>query len=117
MVILRPFDLPLSKVVQHRQDISLNRNPCFVVHPETSVLAEQLLVDSSALSQENYSGVFDETGDYIPQYCDNPDDIPRGVDIAPNTEEPKLGGATGPTNTSGEQKPALSDSEPGSSPS
>lgn len=114
-MLLRPIDLPPSEVIQHRQDISLNRNPCFVVHPETSVLAEQLLVDASALSEENYSGVFDETGDYIPQYCDNPDDVPRGMDISANQQEPKPGGATGPSNTSGEQKPFLSDPEPGSS--
>lgn len=53
--------------------------PPFVIHPESSDLAEQLLVDSEALSKENYSGIFDENGDYVPQYCDNPDDIPRGA--------------------------------------
>lgn len=53
--------------------------PPFVIHPESSDLAEQLLVDSEALSKENYSGIFDENGDYIPQYCDNPDDIPQGA--------------------------------------
>lgn len=58
--------------------------PPFVIHPETSELAEQLLIDPQALANENYSGIYDESGDYIPQYAENPDDIPQGSTIDPN---------------------------------
>ena len=60
--------------------------PQFVIHPSTSELAEQLVVDPEALANENYSGIYDESGDYVPQYCDNPDDIPQGVEMVANSE-------------------------------
>lgn len=75
--------------------------PPFVIHPETSELAEQLLIDPQALSNENYSGIYDENGDYIPQYAENPDDVPQG------SLEPNPGTAPG-----GAQDP-----EPGNKPS
>lgn len=55
----------------------------FICHPSTSELARQLMVDPESLSNENYSGLFDENGDYVPQYCDNPEDIPQGM-MKPN---------------------------------
>lgn len=68
--------------------------PPFVIHPETSELAEQLLIDPQALSNENYSGIFDENGDYIPQYAENPDDVPQGaIEANPGTAP---GGASDP---------------------
>lgn len=81
--------------------------PSFVIHPPTSELAERLLVDPTSLSNENYSGIYDESGDYIPQYCDNPEDIPRGsisanIDtgtVTPSTDEP-TGRSEGPATSS-----------------
>lgn len=44
--------------------------------PSTSELAEDLLVDPEALKLETHEpGVFDEKGDYVPQYSDNPADL------------------------------------------
>lgn len=61
------------------------RDPGFVIHPPTSVLAEQLQVDPQSLNNENYSGIYDESGDYVPQYCDDPEKIPQGG-LSANTE-------------------------------
>lgn len=61
--------------------------PSFTIHPPTSELAERLLVDPTSLAGENYSGIYDEAGDYVPQYCDNPEDIPRGSVIPSNPSE------------------------------
>lgn len=99
MVTLRPEWLDPG-VPQHVLPESLHRTPIFVIHPETSVLAEQLVIDSTALQNENYSGIYDESGDYIPQYCDNPEEIPQGALVANsestgNTPE-SPGGTTGP---------------------
>lgn len=58
--------------------------PSFTIHPPTSELAERLVVDPVSLAGENYSGIYDESGDYIPLYCDNPEDIPRGSVISSN---------------------------------
>ena len=52
--------------------------PPLIIHPSTSSLANDLLVDPEAY-QQNYNGIYDESGDYVPQYCDNPDDIPRSM--------------------------------------
>ena len=60
--------------------------PPMIKHPSTSSLANDLLVDPDAF-QQNYNGIYDESGDYVPQYCDNPDDIPRGSLVA-NEETP-----------------------------
>ena len=44
--------------------------------PSTAELAEDLLVDPEALKLETHEpGVFDENGDYIPQYSDDPKDL------------------------------------------
>lgn len=44
--------------------------------PSTAELAEDLLVDPEALKLETHDpGVFDENGDYIPQYSDDPKDL------------------------------------------
>lgn len=86
MVILRPPYLKRSVVrSQYVLFDGMDRTPIFVIHPESSVLAQQLVLDSTALQDENYSGIYDESGDYIPQYCDNPDEIPQGA-LTPNPE-------------------------------
>lgn len=44
--------------------------------PSTAQLAEDLLVDPEALKLETHDpGVFDEKGDYIPMYSDDPKDL------------------------------------------
>lgn len=44
--------------------------------PSTAQLAEDLTVDPEALKLETHDpGVFDEKGDYIPMYSDDPKDL------------------------------------------
>ena len=77
----------------------------FPIHPSASELAEQMLVDPSVLENETYEpGIYDESGDYYPQYSDDPSALPEGFDPAP------LGGDAEP-----EPKPG-NDSEPAPSP-
>lgn len=46
------------------------------LRPSTSELAEDLLVDPEALKFETHEpGIFDESGDYVPQYSDDPQDL------------------------------------------
>lgn len=79
MVTLRPKGFKPSKIVANQIILPDDyQSPAFVIHPPTSKLAEMLVVDSTALQDENYSGIYDDSGDYIPQYCDNPDEIPQG---------------------------------------
>lgn len=55
----------------------------FPVHPSASELAESLLSDPEALKNETYEpGIYDESGDYYPQYSDDPSKLPDF--IAPN---------------------------------
>lgn len=55
----------------------------FPVHPSASELMEQMLVDPDALKNETYEpGIYDEDGDYYPQYSDDPSKLPEY--IAPN---------------------------------
>lgn len=74
--------------------------PPLIVHPSTASLAKDLLVDPEAY-QQNYNGIYDESGDYVPQYCDDPELIPRSVaeSLAPNKESAPVneGGETPPT--------------------
>lgn len=77
MIKLRPSWLPPAKCSQVLPPVC--PEPGFIIHPSTSELASQLMIDPESLSNENYSGLYDENGDYIPQYCDNPDDIPQGM--------------------------------------
>lgn len=98
MVKLRPSWLPQSKVCQ-AVPICMDV-PGFVCHPSTSELASQLMIDPQALSNENYSGLYDENGDYVPQYCDDPEKIPQGG-LTANSESTPVGpapsaGAPGP---------------------
>lgn len=89
MVILRPKGLKHSKIIANQIILPEDyQKPAFVIHPPTSKLAEMLVVDSTALKDENYSGIYDESGDYIPQYCDNPDEIPQGS-MKANQESPE----------------------------
>ena len=56
----------------------------FPIHPSASELAEQMLVDPSVLQNETYEpGIYDESGDYYPQYSDNPADMPEYFEPAP----------------------------------
>lgn len=108
MVILRPKGHKPSKYVANSlvkpEDY---KAPAFVIHPPTSKLAEMLVVDSTALQNENYSGIYDASGDYIPQYCDDPEQIPRGA-LQANAEqapESPVSGTETLDNGTTEQKP------------
>lgn len=58
--------------------------------PSTSELADDLLVDPEALKMETHEpGIYDEDGDYIPQYSDDPKDLEPTPLSAP---EPPAGG-------------------------
>lgn len=55
----------------------------FPIHPSASELMEQMQVDPEALKNETYEpGIYDEDGDYYPQYSDDPSSLPEF--IAPN---------------------------------
>lgn len=48
----------------------------FTIHLSTSDLVSQLVVDPEALKNEHHDpGVYDEDGDYVPQYSDDPRDL------------------------------------------
>lgn len=91
MVLTRPKNLIFSDVIQLVRPEMDFLDPGFVIHPPTSELAERLQIDPLALAQENYSGIYDETGDYIPQYADDPLQVPQGA-MAANDDKP--GGAS-----------------------
>lgn len=106
MVILRPKNL--KKCCFDTSHPSKNGDviPGFIIHPSTSELASRLQIDPEFLSRENYSGIYDEAGDYIPQYCDDPEKIPQGGLVA-NQESSTIpalagtaGGAEGPSESS-----------------
>lgn len=61
------------------------------LRPSTSQLIEDLMVDPEALKMETHEpGIYDEDGDYIPMYSDDPKDLenisPTPLD-APDTGE------------------------------
>lgn len=59
-------------------------HPGFPIHPSTGELAEELLVDSEVLKNETYEpGLYDEDGDYYPQYTDDPSKMPEYFEPAP----------------------------------
>lgn len=91
MVILRPKGLPRGKSVQ--SNIIIKGDPGFICHPSTSELASALMVDPEAIKNENYSGIFDENGDYVPQFCDDPEKLPRSVSMEANQESKPEGPA------------------------
>lgn len=105
MVILRPKNL--KKCCFDTSHPSKNGDvvPGFIIHPSTSDLASRLQIDPEFLSKENYSGIYDEAGDYIPQYCDDPEKIPQGgLTANQETSTPAnagtAGGAEGPSDSS-----------------
>lgn len=63
----------------------------FVIHISTSDLVSQLVVDSQALNNEFHEpGVYDESGDYVPQYSDDPRDIRHiGANDSTTLSEPE----------------------------
>lgn len=79
----------------------------FPIHPSASELADAMLVDPEALKNETYEpGLYDEDGDYYPQYSDDPSSLPEP--IAPN----ELGGAVPePPPASPELSPDISDNK------
>lgn len=109
MVTLRPSFLSPSKVIQHAF-WPIDKKQCgFVIHPSTSTIAEQLTIDPQALNGENYSGIYDENGDYIPQYCDNPEKVPQAAIVAnPSNPAPSDPAASDPAPS----EPAPSDPVP-----
>lgn len=60
-------------------------SPGFPIHPSASEIAEQILVDPEVLKNETYEpGIYDESGDYYPQYTDDPSKLPEGFEpVAP----------------------------------
>lgn len=106
MVITRPKGLKVKFSAVYRLPF-YDVIPGFVVHPSTSELAERLQVDSEFLSKENYSGIYDENGDFIPQYCDDPEKIPQSTLVAnqdktPPSQDASPGGTPGPDDTPAE---------------
>lgn len=68
-------------------------SPGFPIHPSASELAEEMLVDPEVLKNETYEpGIYDEDGDYYPQFSDDPSILPDY--IAPNPLD--AGGETAP---------------------
>ena len=57
----------------------------FPIHPSASELAEQMLVDPSGFGKRNLRTryLYDESGDYYPQYSDDPSALPEGFEPAP----------------------------------
>lgn len=63
--------------------MSVGESSGFPIHPSASELAEDLLVDPEVLKNETYEpGIYDEDGDYYPQYSDDPNSLPEY--FAPN---------------------------------
>lgn len=59
--------------------MSVGESSGFPIHPSASELAEDLLVDPEVLKNETYEpGIYDEDGDYYPQYTDDPSALPDG---------------------------------------
>lgn len=55
-------------------------SPGFPIHPSASELAEEMLVDPEVLKNETYEpGIYDEDGDYYPQYSDDPSRLPEYI--------------------------------------
>lgn len=68
----------------------------FPVLPDSSNIMELVLTDPTALKNEQHDpGIYDESGDYVPMYSDNPDDVSSL--FTPNQEE-SAGGTPGPEN-------------------
>lgn len=85
--------------------------PQLIIHPSTAELAEQLVIDPEALKNENYPGIFDADGDFVPMYCDDPEKIPQASIPAniPTGVEPKP--AESPENVGGETPPSESEKQ------
>lgn len=67
--------------------MSVGESSGFPIHPSASELAEDLLVDPDVLKNETYEpGIYDEDGDYYPQYTDDPSALPDGFE--PNAPAP-----------------------------
>lgn len=67
----------------------MEESPGFPIHPSASEIAEQILVDPDVLKNETYEpGIYDESGDYYPQYTDDPSSLPDGFEpVAPAVAE------------------------------
>lgn len=62
-------------------EMSVGEPSGFPIHPSASELAEDLLVDPEVLKNETYEpGIYDEDGDYYPQYTDDPSALPDGFE-------------------------------------
>lgn len=73
--------------------------------PSTAELAEDLMVDPEALKMETHEpGIFDESGDYVPMYSDDPKDLEH---ISANPLD-----APEPGDTAPESVPAEGDNSP-----
>lgn len=79
-----------SKIEAPKYVQSIEPSPGFPIHPSASEIAEQILIDPDVLKNETYEpGIYDETGDYYPQFTDDPSALPDGVfePVAPAVAE------------------------------
>lgn len=82
----------------------------FVIHLSTSDLVTQLVVDPEALRNEHHEpGVFDEEGDYYPQYSDDPDDLKYIGANSGTSSDPGTSGDSEPTSSEPLSEPSSSD--------
>lgn len=80
----------------------------FPIHPSASELAECMLQDPEALKNETYEpGLYDEEGDYYPQYSDDPSKMPEY--LAPNSLD---AGDTVPESSPAESPASQDNAEP-----
>lgn len=84
----------------------------FTIHLSTSDLVSQLVVDPEALKNEHHDpGVYDEDGDYVPQYSDDPRDLQH------LTANNSAGNGVSQTETTGSESESSSDSSSSDTPS
>lgn len=73
----------------------------FPVMPDASSLIDVLTTDPEALKNERHDpGVYDENGDYVPQYSDNPEDISMLVVNSLGSSEASVPGTDGDSSES-----------------
>lgn len=84
----------------------------FTIHLSTSDLVSQLVVDPEALKNEHHDpGVYDEDGDYVPQYSDDPRDLQH------LTANNSAGNGASQAETTGSESESSSDSSSSDTPS
>lgn len=73
-----PKDEDYIEIPQPEQEIL-----AIPLRPSTSQLIEDLTIDPEALKMETHEpGIYDESGDYVPMYSDDPSDL-EGISANP----------------------------------